>query len=140
MSYSEAEIKAFAEKDLRISKLAIIKSLIEKLDSEEIYEPEEKLFPLADRYVNYVYEKINIVKLEAKVEDVINWVTTAESLNLAIPKGNEIKALDTLIDKCKKSNPASANHSALLVHIMNKYGRYPTTQQNVAKVLETYLM
>ena len=139
MAYSKEEIKSFEAKDLRISKLAIIKKLIEKLDIEEVQEPENTVFPLVNKYVNYVYEeKENEVKMEDKKEVSISWVQTAEGLSLAIPDATNIKMLDMLSREYNKAHKASINPSDLLSFIMTKFGRYPTKQQNVVKVLELY--
>jgi len=139
VAYSKEEIKSFEAKDLRISKLAIIKSLIEKLDVEVVNEVNE-IICLADKYIDYVYsEKKEIkVNLEDEKEVEISWVQIAEGLNLAIPNAINIKMLDAVSDEYNKAHKASINPSELLSYIMTKFGRYPSKQQNVDKVLESY--
>ncbi len=137
--YTPEQIAEFRAKDRRIVKQAILKQLIMKLDIEEVQEPEKVVFPLADRYVNYVYEeKETKTNLEDKKEVSISWVQIAEGLSLAIPDAINIKMLDMLSDEYNKAHTASLNPSGLLRFIMTKFGRYPTKQQNADKVLELY--
>lgn len=150
-NYSKEEIAEFKAKDLRISKLAIVKSLIEKLDLKEINEV-EKVTKLAEKYIDYVYRKRstkrgqadcvagstehNVVLLEERQEKV-NWEQIAVGLNLAIPNSQNIKMLNHLIDEHKKANKASANPKDVLTHIINMFGQYPTKTESVTKVLES---
>jgi len=138
MGYSDDEIAAFAAKDLRITKLAIQKELIRKLDMEDVREPEDTLFELCDKYVKYTYEPIKETNLEDEKEMKISWVQIAEGLSLAIPDATNIKMLDVIVDEYKKAHKASINPSELLSYITTKFGRYPSKQQNVDKVLELY--
>ena len=136
MSYSSEEIAAFAAKDLRITKLAIQKELIRKLDMEDVCEPKNTLFELCDKYVKYTYEPIKETNLEDEKEMEISWVQIAEGLSLAIPDAANIKMLDVIADEYKKAHKASINPSDLLSYVTTKFGRYPSKQQNVDKVLE----
>lgn len=141
MAYTKDEIKAFASKDLRISKLAITKSLIEK--SEDIYAV-EKVTNLAERYINYVYEErreatkrgsVGIVADETK--HTTNWEQVAVGLNLAIPNAVNIKILNQVLDEYKQANKASANPLDVLTCCMQKFGSYPTKTGSVSKVIES---
>lgn len=140
MAYSEKEVKAFAEKDLRISKLAITKSLIEKLPLEDVYEV-QKVIELAKKYIDYVYAERSVKG--GSVGDVAdstkhkpNWEQLAIGLNLAIPTSQNIKILNQVIDEYKKAYKASANPSEILVHIFNTFGKYPTKTESVSKVID----
>ena len=92
--YSKEEVKAFENKDLRISKLAITKSLIEKLPLEDIYDV-KKVTELVEKYINYVYEerstKGGSVGCVADSIKLPNWEQLAEGLNFAIPNAENIK-------------------------------------------------
>lgn len=138
--YSKEEVKAFAEKDLRISKLAIVKSLIDKLSEEDVNEV-CKVTELAEKYIDYVYaerkdvsERSNGAK-RGQAEQV-EWEQIAEGLNLAIPTSQNIKILNQVIDEYKKAYKASANPSEILVHIFNTFGKYPTKTESVSKVID----
>jgi len=155
--YSKEEVKAFALKDLRISKLAIVKSLIEKLPLEEIYDV-NKVKELAEKYVDYVYKErkdkperkettkrgqVASVGDEAKPTSFadtkqIDWDETAIGLNLAIPNATSIKILNQVADEYKKATKASANPKDILVHIINMFGKYPTKTESVSKVVESF--
>ena len=140
--YSKDEIKAFADKDLRISKLAIVKSLIEKLPLEEIYDV-NKVKELAEKYVDYVYKERKETTKRGQVASVgdntkqIDWEQIAIGLNLAIPNATSIKILNQIADEYKKAYKASANPSDVLVHIINTFGKYPTKTESVSKVVES---
>ena len=145
MAYSETEIKAFAEKDLRISKLAITKSLIEKLPLEEIYEV-QKVTELSEKYIDYIYAErqskcstkggqAGCVASDAKHQ--VNWEQIAIGLNLAIPNAENIKILSQIADEYKKAYKASANPKDILVHILNTFGKYPKSQSSVEKVVKS---
>ena len=139
MAYSEKEVKAFAEKDLRISKLAIIKSLIEK--SEDIYDV-QKVTELVEKYINYVYAersaKRGSVGCVADNTEQTDWEQIAIGLNLAIPNAANIKILNQVADEYKKANKASTNPKAVLVHILNTFGKYPHNPESVSKIVNSF--
>ena len=140
--YSKEEIKAFAEKDLRISKLAIIKSLIEKCSEEDVYEV-CKITDLAKKYIDYVYEERKETTKRGQVASVgdntegTEWEQIAKGLNLAIPNSQNIKMLNLLLDEYKKAYKASANPSDILVHIINTFGEYPTKTKSEETVVKS---
>ena len=140
--YTEKEVKAFAKKDLRISKLAIVKSLIEKLPLEEVYDV-HKVKELAERYVDYVYLERKETTKRGQVAGVgdntegVKWEQIAKGLNLAIPNSQNIKMLNLLLDEYKKAYKASANSSDILVHIINTFGEYPTKTKSVETVVKS---
>lgn len=145
MAYSKEEIKAFAEKDLRISKLAIVKSLIEK--AEDIYEV-QKITELAEEYINYVYEErrdISERKDATKRGDVScvtdptepKWGELAVGLNLAIPTSQNVKILNQILDEYKQAHKASANPTDVLSHCINRFGGYPAKTESVSKVIKS---
>jgi hypothetical protein len=142
--WTKEEIKAFADKDLRISKLAIVKSLIEKLPLEDAYEV-EKITELAEKYIDYVYEERRIAKRGqvASVGDDTkhepNWEQVAIGLNLAIPNSQNVKILNQILDEYKKAYKASANPKDVLVCCIDKFGTYPTKSSSVEKVVKQLL-
>ncbi len=143
--YSKEEVKAFASKDLRISKLAIVKSLIEKIPLEDIYEV-DKVTDLTEKYIDYVYrERKETTKrgqagcVVSSTEHKVNWEQIAIGLNLAIPNSQNIKMLNHLIDEHNKATKASANPKDILTHIIGVFGQYPTKTESVTKVLESFL-
>ncbi len=143
MAYTEKEIKSFAEKDLRISKLAITKSLIEKLDLEDVYDV-QKVTELAEKYVDYIYAERNDNtkrgRADCEISDAkhkINWEQIAIGLNLAVPNATNIKILNQITDEYKKANKASANPKSILVHILNTFGKYPVKTESVSKVVKS---
>lgn len=141
-NYSKEEIKSFQEKDLRISKLAIVKSLIEK--SEDIYDV-EKVTELAEKYINYVYAERSISGTKggqagcvaSGTEHRINWEQIAIGLNLAIPTSQNVKILNQVADEYKKAAKASANPKDILVLCINVFGSYPTKTESVNKVVKS---
>ena len=145
MAYTKDEIKAFADKDLRISKLAITKSLIEK--SEDIYDV-EKVTELVEKYIDYVYEErrdntecsAKRGDADCKISDAkpTDWEQIAIGLNLATPNATNIKILNQVADEYKKANKASANPKDILVHIFNTFGRYPAKTESVSKIVSSF--
>lgn len=137
-NYSKEEVAEFKAKDLRISKLAITKSLIEK--SEDIYDV-QKITELADKYVDYVYKERNTKRGQAgcvasDTKHTTNWEQIAIGLNLAIPNSQNIKMLDWLLIEYKKAHKASANPKDVLTCCMQKFGSYPTKTESVEKVIK----
>ncbi len=140
-NYSKEEIAEFKAKDLRISKLAITKSLIEK--SEDIYDV-EKVTELTEKYIDYVYEeRRNVAKrgqdagcVASDAKHTTNWEQIAIGLNLAIPNAINVKILNQVTDEYKKANKASANPKDVLVQILNVFGKYPTKTESVEKIVK----
>jgi len=135
MAYTKDEIQAFAEKDMRISKLAIVKSLIEKLPLEDV-NGVTKVTELSEKYVDYVYKERGT---KGGNTEQIEWEQIALGLNLAIPNSQNIKILNQIADEYKKATKASANPKNILVHIINTFGKYPTKTESVRKVVESLL-
>ena len=135
-NYSKEEIRAFAEKDMRISKLAMVKSLIEKLDLEDVYEV-DKVTMLAEKYVDYVYAKRGQVVNVSDSTKQVDWEQIAIGLNLASPNSQNIKILNCVFNEYKKAHKASANPKDILVHITDKFGRYPAKTESVKKIVES---
>lgn len=141
MNYSDAEVKEFKAKDFRISKLAIVKSLIEKLPLEDVYEV-QKIKKLANKYVEYVYEERGNGTKRGFVGSIADstkpkWGQIAEGLNLAIPNSQNIKMLNLVMDEYKKAYKASANPNDIITHIINKFGAYPTNPGSVKKIIDS---
>jgi len=142
-NYSPKEIAEFKAKDLRITKLAILKSLIEKLDLEKIYDVQE-VIELSEKYVGYVYKERSTKGGDA---ECVEWEQIAIGLNLAIPNSQNIKILNQVLDEYKKATKASANPKAtksasyadILVHIINTFGKYPTKTESMSKVVKSLL-
>lgn len=145
-NYTKDEIKSFAEKDLRISKLAITKSVIEK--SEDIYDV-QKVTELVEKYIDYIYEErrdntersakrgqVGCVASPAKLS-CPEWEQIAIGLNLAIPNSQNIKILSQVCDEYNKATKASANPKDVLVYIINTFGKYPTKTESVSKVVQS---
>ena len=147
--YSKEEVKAFAEKDLRITKLAILKSLIEKLSEEDVNEV-CKITDLVEKYVDYVYEerrdkqehkettKRGQVASVGDNTEGTKWEQIALGLNLAIPNSQNIKILNQVADEYKKAYKASANPSDILVHVINTFGKYPHNPESVSKIVSSF--
>lgn len=145
MAYTKDEIKAFVEKDLRISKLAITKSVIEK--SEDIYDV-QKVTELVEKYIDYVYEeRRDVSECSAKRGSVscvtdstkhkTNWEQIAIGLNLAIPNATNVKILNQILDEYNEAHKASANPKDILVQITNTFGKYPTKTESVETVIKS---
>lgn len=135
-NYSKEEIQNFKDKDLRITKLAILKELINKLDTEDVTEPERMLFELTNQYVNYTYKSMKRVK-EVQ-EKTISWVHLAEGLGLPEPSQPNIKILDAVMVEYKQANRANLNPSNLLQYLIKAFGGYPTKQAGIATILKQY--
>lgn len=146
MAYTENEIKAFEKKDVRISRLAVLKSLIESLSVEEIYEV-EKVSALAEQYVKYVYgdgssanETLSVVSEHPGLPvDLVDWVKLAKEQGIAIPNDKSLLVLDTIWSKYKRQYGADEGPTNVLTSIIKKYGKYPTSLNSVDKVMsETF--
>ncbi len=146
MAWTKDEIKSFGEKDLRISKLAIVKSLIDKLSLEDVYGV-KKITELSKKYINYVYAERRDVSERStkrgKADCVISsaepeWEQIAIGLNLAIPNSQNVKILNQVLDEYKNAYKASANPTDILGHIMNTFGRYPEKTESVKKIVSSF--
>lgn len=134
MSYTKEEIAGFEAKDLRISKLAITKSLIDKLPLEDVYD-ETKVTELADKYVDYIYG-VKPAVCSSKVEAEVSWVVVAKAINIAIPNEVNVKILDVLMSKYKNKFKANIAKSTILCHIIKAHGKYPTNTKSVELILK----
>jgi len=134
-NYTPKEVAEFRAKDLRITKLAILKSLIEKLDLEKVYDVQE-VIELSEKYVGYVYKERSTKGGDA---ECVEWEQIAIGLNLAIPNSQNIKILNQVLDEYKKATKASANPKDILVHIINTFGKYPTKTESMSKVVKSLL-
>jgi len=148
MAYSEEDKAAFAAKDKRISELAILKSLIEKLPLEVVYEV-NKICELTDKYVDYVY---NGVMREQTCEksataivcgdgttSEIDWIKEAETVSVPIPTPENIKILRLVMDEYKQTvigKGIKICPSYLLSTIYKARGKYPTKKSSVPLVLK----
>ena len=136
-TYSKEEIEGFEKKDLRINRVAILKSLIEsgKVGVNEVKENCE----LAEQYVNFVY---NGLQCKTETKQLISnalmvyWIQIARELNIPEPNETNIKILDILWVRYSKEFKLSANPSILLGFIWDKWGKYPTTKESVETVLK----
>ena len=150
MGYSDVDKQEFRNKDLRISKLAIVKSLIEKCSEEDVYEV-ERITELAEKYIDYVYEErrnkserkdatkrgqTGCVASNTKHEP--NWEQVAIGLNFAIPNSQNIKILNRVADEYKKAYKANANPKDILVHIMSAFGKYPHNPESASKIVSSF--
>ena len=141
--YSSEEIAGFKAKDLRISKLAILKSLIEKCSEEDVHEV-KKIVELAEEYINYVYAERSTKRgsvgcVADSTKHSINWEQLAEGLNLAIPNAGNVKILNQVMDEYKQAHKASANPKEVLTCCIGKFGAYPAKSSSVEKVVRQLL-
>ena len=128
--YSKEDKEQFRLKDLRINRVALLKSLIEsgRNSANEIKENCE----MADEYIAYIYSN----KEGSDQCQNVDWVGIAKELNLDIPNEKNVKALDFCWEQCKKQFKLSANPAILISHIIDKYGRYPTTKSGVETIIK----
>ena len=132
--YTDKEIKSFEDKDRRINRCAMLKSLIENLSVEEVHET-EKVCELADKYVNWIYGvKSPVCNSEAVAE--VSWEEVAKEINITIPDKTNIKVLNILIDEYKNKFKVGVNKAILLSHIIKAHGKYPTNTKSVELILK----
>ena len=133
MAYSEKEIKAFEAKDLRINRVALLKSLIEsgRNTNENVEENKE----IADKYVKYIYG-LEVVCNDKK-EAEIDWKSEAESMGVPIPTPENIKILRLVMDEYKKvKGGVKIAPNTLLNTIYKARNKYPTNVSSVSLVLK----
>jgi len=136
MAYSKEEIASFEAKDRRISKLAILRDLISRMDIEDI-QAVNPVTELADKYVNYTYGVVGDDVVTPTKE--INWEAEATALSIAqIPNRNEAEILNQILDKYKSTKGAELDAGNLLKIIIDTFGRYPTKQSGIDKILKLF--
>ena len=142
--YSAEEIKGFNEKDLRINRVAICKSLIEsgRNKSNEVKENCE----MANAYVEFVYNGLSDagvgdghgdlipVVSNTPEESTVDWIGLAKDNKLAVP--DNIKVLDRLWDEYKKEYGVGSNPTKLLSDVYGAYHKYPTKMDSIKTVLK----
>ena len=132
--YSKEDKEAFRLKDERIAKQALLKSLIEKCDIQDVYDV-TLICELADKYLQYVNGVSGNV---VATKDSVDWESTAEGLNIVVPNAENIKILDLIVSEYKNqtgdNNIIPAN---VLTHILKYFGRYPAKQESVSKVVSS---
>ena len=148
MAYSKGEIAGFEAKDLRITKIAVCKSLIEKLSVEEINDT-EKVFELADKYVDYIYGNVDkgiesgtVSDLSKKSDSSVercDFATIASMNKLPIPTEKEIVILTELYHEYKnlipKEQASEINSAGLCSEVIKAFGKYPSIKNSIEKVL-----
>ena len=145
-SYSKEEIKSFEEKDLRISKLAILKSLIEKYPDVNDYGEFDvpKMLKLADKFIDYVYGRVdNGAVLDVCAPglsgDDIDWSKVATQCDVVEPAKNAKKVLDLLWGEyrklCSKEQETQLCPFMLCQSIIRFCGKYPVNVNSVGKVM-----
>jgi len=140
--YSQEEIKGFNEKDLRINRVAILKSLLEsgRNNEEQIKENCE----MANAYVDFVYnglpdagvgdgQSVEVLVVPDTEESSIDWKGLATDNKLAVP--DNIKVLDRLWDEYKKEYGVGSNPAKLLSDVYDAYHKYPTKMDSIKTVL-----
>ncbi len=132
--YSEKEIAGFEAKDLRISKIAILKSLIESgRNCNEIVEENKEI---ADKYIDYLYGvKPDVCNIKV-VSTEIDWKSEAALVDVPVPTTENIKILRLIMDEYKKANgEVEISPNNLLSKVYKAYGKYPTNKSSVNVVL-----
>jgi len=138
--YSAEEIVAFNEKDLRINRVAICKSLIEsgRNKSNEVKENCE----MANAYVEFVYnglpdagvgDRQSVKALVVPDTSTIDWIGLAKDNKLAVP--DNVKVLDRLWDEYKKEYGVGSNPAKLLSDVYSAFHKYPTKMDSIKTVL-----
>lgn len=137
MSYTKEEIENFEKKDLRINRVALLKSLFESgiLSWEELHEV-EAVSIVVEQYINYVYNGVKPTTCGSEAETEVNWEEVAKKFGVQIPTKQNIKILNLILDECKK-NDRVIEPSTLMAHIINQFHKYPTSDKSVSVVLET---
>ncbi len=144
MSYSEQELKAFYEKDRRISLAGIIQSMIVsgKFSKEEILE-KTALIKLAKEYREMVWEVVSGKEIkESKVRKCggcQDWDKIAEIVSLPIPTQDEIKILSAIWNEyetvCPERELSNLRPELLLKNILREHSQYPSKQKSIKTVL-----
>ena len=145
MSYSPEEIKGFQEKDLRINKVAVIKSLIES-GRNSANEVEENCM-IVEQYVKFIYNVIETkeqTKSGTNAKKVINyslWDKVTKDNGLPIPNESEKKILNILWDEYKNKcsngiKPEDLHPVKLCGKIIKAFGKYPTSKNSISKVMK----
>lgn len=137
-NYSKEEIESFEKKDLRINRVAILKSLIEsgKVGVNEVLENCQ----IAEQYVEFIYNGLPCEKekkQETKIKE-IDWEEEAKLMEVPIPTVQNIKVLTAIKAEFKKRSGGveiCPNH--LLDQVYKKFGKYPTSVSSVETVLKS---
>lgn len=143
--YSEAEKKAFREKDLRISKLSLLKVCIDKVsDLEELDDKKDEIKSIVSDFLDFVYKNGSTVGVPQPT-DSIDWPKIAEGLDFAAPNETNIKVLNDILSEYKKeSQKANDNPSAAAAEIlqwsMKHYHRYPTRKASGKQVIDNLVI
>jgi len=138
-NYTKEEIAAFEAKDRRISWSGIVQALITSgVFSKEEIEDVNYLGGLADRYREYVWNRVSATGVGSQAKEEMVWETVAADLNIAIPTQQNIKILDSLMNEYKKVYGSDISMADLLTHIINAFGKYPTNKSSVKTVLESF--
>ena len=140
--YAESEKQEFRDKDLRITGVAIIKSLIEsgRNSANEIKENCE----ITGQYVNYLYGELKRDKKDQpvvcsdKAVLEVDWKQEAESMDVPIPTKENIKVLLSIMEEYKKYSVVEISPNNLLATIYKAYNKYPTNKASTSKILELF--
>jgi len=136
VNYTKEEVAAFEAKDLRINKVAVIKSLIES-GRNSANEVKENCM-MVEQYVKYIYEvPEENGKLEKDTAKEVKW-----SDAIVQPTENEIKILDAIWSEYEKDcyngieMAKYASRHTLCKLIIDIFGKYPTNKNSISKVMK----
>lgn len=142
MAYTKDEIKKFEEKDKRINRVAICKSLIESktFTKEEILNETDKIFGVAECFVEYVYNGLTMDKPKQEVQyDYPDWIQYAQVDNFTVPTQEQIKILDVLWAEyktvCPEQELLNMKPEKLLSNLLKEFSAYPSKQNSISIVL-----
>jgi len=139
-NYSKEEVQAFNDKDLRINRVAILKSLLESGRSEN--DQIEENCEMANAYVDFVYnglpdagvgDRQSVKELVVPDTSTIDWIGLAKDNKLAVP--DNIKVFDRLWDEYKKEYGVGSNPAKLLSDVYSAFHKYPTKMDSIKTVL-----
>ena len=137
-NYSKEEIKSFEEKDLRISKLSLLRDVISKVnDLDELKERLDEVKDVVSNLVKFTYNGSACVSTQAAKS--IDWIDIAANCGLILPDETNIKILDLIYSEYKTKTKENIRPQEILCHILDRFGRYPKEKESILTVIESLI-
>lgn len=133
-NYTKEEIAEFKAKDKRISKIAILKSLIEGFGESETLDV-QKMCKTADEFVQYIYNGLGSKTVGKVEEPFVDNVETMETVELPTPNAIQSNIINEIMESYK-SVGVPADRDLLKAAIIKEFGKYPSNKSSVDKIMQ----
>jgi len=142
MGYSKEEVIAFEKKDLRITRIAMVKSLIETNKHVPTKDEAQNIKELAEEFTKYVYSGFDDGEDSSELPKPIDWQSLARGQAIEVPQVGSLPVLDAIWceykSQCETPEQVAQLSPALLCKtVFEEFGSYPKNTASVGEVVSS---